>query len=82
MVEKGRSAMHRPSFLPLFTEVRGRGILRTSLAGSCMAPVLLCQDHPAAPVLRIEVNTASCGAEFIYTFVNEVGAYPRYISHC
>jgi hypothetical protein len=47
-----------------------------------MAPVLLCQDHPAAPVLRIEVNTASCGAEFIYTFVNEVGAYPRYISHC
>ena len=47
-----------------------------------MAPVLWCQEHSAAPVLRIEVNTASCGAEFIYTFVNEVGTYPRYISHC
>jgi hypothetical protein len=66
----------------LFIQRRGRGILRTSLAGSCMAPVLWCQEHSAAPVLRIEVNTASCGAEFIYTFVNEVGAYPRYISHC
>jgi hypothetical protein len=59
-----------------------RGILRTSLAGSRMVPVLWCQEHPAAPVLRIEINTASCGAEFIYTIVNEVGAYPRYISHC
>ena len=47
-----------------------------------MAPVLLCQEHHADPVLRIEVNTASCGAEFIYTFVNEVGAYPCYICHC
>ena len=47
-----------------------------------MVPVLWCQEHPAAQVLRIEVNTASCGAEFVYPFVNEVGACPRYIGDC
>jgi hypothetical protein len=38
-----------------------------------MAPVLWCQEPPAAPVLRIEVNPASCGAEFLYTYLGDPG---------
>jgi len=41
----------------------------------CIVAVLWCQKRLVAPVLRIEVNIASCGTVYIFIIVNRVGAF-------
>jgi hypothetical protein len=39
------------------------------------SPIPWCQKRSIAPVLRIEVNSASCGAACIYIVVKKVGVF-------
>src|SRR5215217_498102 len=48
-------------FLPLFTGVRGIGILRSSDAASCIVRAYRAGFCHSTPALRILVNTTCCG---------------------
>ena len=59
-------AQLRPSFLPLFTGVRGRVILGSPLAGFWIGNAIGPGPGSFPPALRLRVAARCCGGEWVY----------------
>jgi hypothetical protein len=57
--------MSQPFFMPLFTGVRGMGILGSSLAGSCIDPPLRCARMASTALHAAWQRSTYCGGGWI-----------------
>ena len=73
---KNRGTISQSSRMPwLFTQVRGRRILRSPNPSSCIATVLQGFTRPPSPVEYLTLSTTCCGAVWICTQVQRASIF-------